>query len=252
MISGATLETEGELFARGYTSIAGIDEVGRGALAGPVSVGVAVVTPQHTLDVEGLIDSKALKESVRQQMVPLIQQWAVTGVGSVSAAEIDVLGMTASLRLAAHRAMHRVLAAGARPDAVLLDGKHDWFTEPETDLLTGLTPSDEFYQHSVDQLWGGDRLPVLPVQTIIKGDFTCASIAAASVVAKVSRDTYMESLADQYPQYGWAKNKGYGSQTHRQVLQEHGATVEHRLSWNLGIMPEQTRQAHIQRAKGMI
>lgn len=251
-VSGATLETETQIFAQGFKAIAGVDEVGRGSLAGPVTVGIAVVTPAHTLEIEGLIDSKALKESARLAMVPQIQQWAVSAVGSVEPAEIDVLGMTASLRLAAHRAMAQVVAAGVRPDFVLLDGKHNWFSEPEPDLFAGLSPDDQLYKDLLNQAWAGQEPLVAPVQTVIKGDFTCASIAAASVVAKVARDARMEELAGAYPAYGWDKNKGYGSQAHRQALVDRGPTVLHRLSWNLGVTPEQIGQAQIERAKAGI
>lgn len=248
-VSGATLETEKSIFARGFTQIAGIDEVGRGSLAGPVSVGVAVVSAEHSLVIEGLIDSKALSAKVRQDMAPQIRGWAKTAVGHTQPGEIDVLGMTLALRLAAQRAMAQVVAAGARPDFVLLDGKHDWLTSPEPDLLGALDDKEQLYQQLLADAWKGRSPYDLPVQTVIKGDFICASIAAASVVAKVERDTLMDQLHTQYPQYEWNKNKGYGSSVHRASLDESGPTVLHRLSWNLGVTPEQLHTAHINRAK---
>ncbi len=248
-ILGATLETEHSVFERGFKAIAGIDEVGRGSLAGPVCVGVAVITNAHSLEVEGLIDSKALSVKTRERMVPHLKQWATIAVGHTQPAEIDVLGMTLSLRLAAQRALAQVKACGAHPDFVLLDGKHDWLTAPEPDLFGALDEKEQLYQQLLGEVWGAHTPVQLPVQTIIKGDFTCASIAAASVVAKVERDAVMDELHSQFPSYGWKKNKGYGSAVHRKELVESGPTILHRLSWNLGVSPEQLHAAYINRAK---
>lgn len=124
----ADLEYEQQLFASGARTVAGIDEVGRGSMAGPVTVGVAILTPDATLEVGGLIDSKALSPARRESMVPEIRQWCAVAVGHVEPADIDRLGMTLSLRLAAQRALAELARRGYRADAALLDGKHDWFT----------------------------------------------------------------------------------------------------------------------------
>ena len=131
----ATLEHEHDLFAAGYQLVAGVDEVGRGSLAGVLSVGVAVIGAQAQLQVAGLIDSKALSPARREKMVPEIRRWCLNAVGHVSPAEIDELGMTLSLRLAAQRALARLGREGTTPEVVLLDGKHDWLSAPAPDLL---------------------------------------------------------------------------------------------------------------------
>lgn len=241
----AHLEQESALFQRGFSRIAGMDEVGRGSLAGPVCVGVAVIDSSTAEGIDGLIDSKALTEKKRVALVPQIQDWCTSAIGSASPEEIDALGMTLSLRLAGQRALAQVVAAGVVPDALLLDGKHDWLTAPEPDLFGALDDATALYERLVDEAWEQDGgLPWAgPVTMIIKGDFTSATIAAASVVAKVYRDDLMTELDAVYPGYGWAKNKGYGAKAHREKIQSQGPTVLHRLSWNLPITPEQMNAA---------
>ena len=129
-VPAATLEHEHDLFAAGYQLVAGVDEVGRGSLAGVLSVGVAVIGAQAQLQVAGLIDSKALSPARREKMVPEIRRWCLSAVGHVSPEEIDELGMTLSLRLAAQRALARLGREGTTPEVVLLDGKHDWLSAP--------------------------------------------------------------------------------------------------------------------------
>lgn len=198
--------------------IAGCDEVGRGALGGPVTVGVAVVD----LGVcgappEGLADSKLLTARRREQLVPLVGRWAVAwGVGHASAAEIDERGLTAALRLAGVRAL---AACEVTPDLVLLDGRHDWLSTP------------------TQPGWLDDDTVVPPVITRIGADRTCATVAAASVLAKVTRDRLMADLALRHPHYAWEVNKGYGSPAHLAALTHHGPCAEHRRSWRL---PEPT------------
>lgn len=253
----ADLTVERELFARGITLLAGMDEVGRGPLAGPVTVGVAVIGRNAQLSVEGLVDSKKLTEKKRVAMVPLVRQWAVTAVGHASPAEIDALGIIVALRLAGQRALAQVAAAGTYPDAVLLDGKHNWLAPPQTDLFTAeIDPATDLYSHLVGQAWAEagvtDQTPAGwfgPVQMEVKGDLRCASIAAASVLAKVERDSLMEDLDARYPGYGWAKNKGYGSAPHRTRIEQVGPTPEHRLTWALPASPEQVRKAMTNREK---
>lgn len=242
----ATLNTEREFFSRGVQLIAGVDEVGRGSLAGPVSVGVALVPATEELVIEDLIDSKTLSKARRLTMIKEINDWCRTAVGHCSPEEIDGLGMTLALRLACQRALSSIQQE-RRPDMVLLDGKHDWLTPDPPDLLSGLSSTDALYETLVHEAWGESLPWEGPVRTVIKGDLLCASIAAASVVAKVERDHMMDQLALDYPEYGWAKNKGYGSVAHRQAIAELGPTAVHRLSWNLGASPEQVHTAMLSR-----
>lgn len=246
----ADLEYEQQLFASGARTVAGIDEVGRGSMAGPVTVGVAILTPDATLEVGGLIDSKALSPARRESMVPEIRQWCAVAVGHVEPADIDRLGMTLSLRLAAQRALAELARRGYRADAALLDGKHDWFTPPQEDLFSALAPdpAQAHYNALLAQAWEGAGEPAqMPVTMVIKGDYKCASIAAASVVAKVERDELMVQLDARYPGYGWAKNKGYGSAAHREAISVHGPSPQHRLSWSLPATAEQIEAAAAQR-----
>ena len=181
-VPAATLEHEHDLFAAGYQLVAGVDEVGRGSLAGVLSVGVAVIGAQAQLQVAGLIDSKALSPARREKMVPEIRRWCLNAVGHVSPAEIDELGMTLSLRLAAQRALACLGREGTTPEVVLLDGKHDWLSAPAPDLLGHQDPAHQRYEELLQQAWGHRNTPWQgPVHTIIKGDYRCASIAAASV-----------------------------------------------------------------------
>ncbi len=256
----ADLEYEQQLFASGARTVAGIDEVGRGSMAGPVTVGVAILTPDATLEVGGLIDSKALSPARRESMVPEIRQWCAVAVGHVEPADIDRLGMTLSLRLAAQRALAELARRGYRADAALLDGKHDWFTPPQEDLFSALAPdpAQAHYNALLAQAWdgvgegntgeGGAGEPAqMPITMVIKGDYKCASIAAASVVAKVERDELMVQLDTLYPGYGWAKNKGYGSAAHREAISVQGPSPQHRLSWSLPATTEQIEAAAAQR-----
>lgn len=222
-----------------------MDEVGRGSLAGPVCVGVSVIDASVARGIDGLIDSKALTEKKRLALVPQIESWCTSAIGSASPEEIDALGMTFSLRLAGQRALAQVTAAGAFPEALLLDGKHDWLSSPAPDLLGSLDAATSLYERLVTEAWqDAGHVPWCgPVTMLIKGDFTSATIAAASVLAKVYRDDLMTELDRDYPGYGWAKNKGYGAKAHREKLEADGPTVLHRLSWNLPVTPEQMNAA---------
>lgn len=247
-VPAATLEHEHDLFAAGYQLVAGVDEVGRGSLAGVLSVGVAVIGAQAQLQVAGLIDSKALSPARREKMVPEIRRWCLNAVGHVSPAEIDELGMTLSLRLAAQRALARLGREGTTPEVVLLDGKHDWLSAPAPDLLGHQDPAQLRYEELLQQAWGHRNTPWQgPVHTIIKGDYRCASIAAASVLAKVERDGLMRDLSTRYPEYGWENNKGYGSAAHRAAISEHGPSPLHRLTWALPADEQQVRMAYQRR-----
>ncbi|MDF5756056.1 ribonuclease HII [Spongiactinospora sp. TRM90649] len=176
--------------------VAGIDEVGRGAWAGPVAV-CAVVTDLSDPPA-GLTDSKLLTAARRTALAAEIQEWAPgIGHGEASAAEIDEVGMTEALRRAARRALD---ALPERPDVVILDGKHDYIGSP----------------------W--------PVRCEIKADQSSISVAAASVLAKVRRDAHMGTLG--FPEYAFADNAGYPSPVHQAALAELGPTPHHRLSWS--------------------
>lgn len=210
----------------GHRYIGAADEVGRGSLAGPVSVGYVVIDPANVPLLPGVRDSKLLSDSVRHELVPAIKSWvAAWGVGHASAAEIDALGLVAALRLAGLRAVnfaHEQQAA----DAVLLDGNLDWLSATiQPTLLDSLLPGFGDPE-DVDGLQ-------IPVRTLIKGDLLALSIAAASILAKVERDDLMDSYDRAYPAYGWIQNKGYGTESHRQAILEHGATDYHRRSWQL-------------------
>ena len=223
-----TLEHERALAAAHSARFIGAaDEVGRGALAGPVSVGVTVLDMEQVAEFGELRDSKLLSAQRREELAPQVRSWAAGhGVGHASAAEVDALGVTAALRLAGTRAFAQCAVA---PEAVLLDGSYDWLTEPEPDLFALLEaePAEP----------SGLRVPV---RTIIKGDMTCQGIAGASILAKVERDGIMASLAEASPQFGWDVNKGYATAAHREAIVRLGASPYHRTSWNLTGTDKQT------------
>lgn len=194
-----TLRLERTLWASGDEVVVGIDEVGRGSWAGPVTVGAVVAPNQH---LRGVRDSKLLNEHKRNVAACDVRSWAkAIGIGHASHAECDLLGMTAALRLAAERALDQIRAAGFIPDRIILDGKHDYL---------GL----------------GSK-----VLTVIKGDQTVLSCAAASVVAKVTRDAMMADEAQHYPHYGFDTNRGYPAPAHRTALEGYGPSSIHRRSW---------------------
>ena len=212
-----TLRSEHGLIKAGHARIAGMDEVGRGALAGPVSVGVVVVDRNVRSPLAGVRDSKDLTPNARNALVPRIRSWAVDfAVGHASPDEIDEVGIVGALRIAGHRA---VLQLREFPDIVVLDGSHDWFTPPE--------------QVSFVELSAGLLDSVPAVLTKVKADQTCASVSAASVLAKVERDAQMTRLAHDFPDYQWQDNKGYASAAHMAALAELGACAQHRRSWKL-------------------
>lgn len=214
------LRVERALQRDGHRVLAGMDEVGRGALAGPVTVGVVVIDESCRSAPAGVRDSKLLQPHVREAMVPRIQRWALChAVGHASAAEIDEIGIIAALRLAGTRAL---AACGVRPDLVILDGNHDWLTAPED---VGLFA----FSHE-------EAVPTPPVTTMVKADLTCSSVAAASVLAKVTRDRIMVELGaegGQHAHYGWVGNKGYAAPDHLEALRRHGPCEWHRRSWRL-------------------
>ena len=208
----------------------GLDEVGRGAWAGPVSVGV-VVFPEVGDPPVGVRDSKQLAEERREALFPLIVEWCADwSVGHADPGECDRLGMTAALRLASRRALAGLRSA---PDAVLLDGGFDYLSEPVTDGGDGGGPHAGSESPVGPREPGAPRSPTTPhIRTVVRGDATCISIAAASIVAKVTRDRAMRSLAPSFPAFDFDRNKGYPSPVHRRALDGAGLTSIHRRSWS--------------------
>ena len=219
-----TLRQERSLLTGGARLVAGMDEVGRGALAGPVSVGVVVVDAATRTAPQGLTDSKLLTPAARVAMVPQLQRWGVAwAVGHAGPAEIDAHGIVAALRLAGRRALAQVRRTCGDVDVVLLDGSHDWLSRGDVDL---------FEATDLDPALSPD-VPEPAVRTLVKADLQCSSVAAASVLAKVERDGLLVRLARQYPAFAWDQNKGYSAPAHLEALRSHGPTPQHRRSWNL-------------------
>lgn len=232
-----TLDMERTFVDEGFDVVVGFDEVGRGSLAGPAMVGCAALRASRFADVavpDHLADSKMLTEHRREAMFEPLKAWTdAWAVGSASPQEIDEWGITYALGVAALRALdqvERTLGLGAVAGGIagsgmrairvgaILDGPSDYITKA---LGTFDAPD----------------VPAAPVvRTRVKGDQHCASVAAAAVIAKVTRDRMMTALAAQHPEwdaYGWATNKGYGSAAHRAAIKELGPTPWHRLSWHL-------------------
>lgn len=218
---GPTLAVERGLMSRGHRFVAGADEVGRGALAGPVSVGMVVVDASAQKPLAGVKDSKLLSALARQKLVPQIEEWAVGhAVGHASAAEIDALGLMSALRLAGSRAWAALLQDGVRAEVVILDGNHDWLSASQLSI----------FDASEEPADGVD----VPVQTLVKADLQCLSVAAASVLAKVERDAMLTSLDADFPAFGWKVNKGYATAGHRAAIDRSGPSEWHRRTWQLG------------------
>jgi ribonuclease HII len=195
-----------------------MDEVGRGCLAGPVSVGVAVINIDCINPPENLADSKLLTHEQREKLLPLVKTWVKDfAVGHASNDEIDEIGLTRALRRAGRRALVQLVT---KPDHLILDGKHNW-----------LMPEKET-QNMLEQEFDDGTLSVdLKIITQIKADLTCASVAAASIVAKTTRDQMMAELSKEFPNYFWAENKGYAAPEHLEAIKSFGATKYHRVSW---------------------
>jgi ribonuclease HII len=193
-----TRAIEKELWELGHRTVVGIDEVGRGAWAGPLTVGAAIVPGDRR--VNGIRDSKMLTERDRERLFERVATWCDSwGVGHASEAECDQLGMAAAQRLAARRALDQLTVA---PDAAIVDGTWD-FVSPH----------------------------VGHVQRVIKADARCLAVAAASILAKVTRDRIMRDHAEHYPAWGFESNKGYPCETHLAALQGWGPSAIHRRSW---------------------
>ena len=187
---------ENEAKAKGYSVICGVDEAGRGPLAGPVFAAAVILPDGHSI--EGVNDSKKLSEKKREMLFDkIIEECVCYSVGTASEKEIDEINILQATYLAMKRAVDGL---EIRPDYVLIDG---------------------------------NRMPPLdvPGETIVKGDGKSASIAAASIIAKVSRDRYMLELAEKYPQYEFEKHKGYGTKLHYEKIAEYGISDIHRRSF---------------------
>lgn len=180
----------------GLQVICGVDEAGRGPLAGPVCA-AAVILPKH-MQIPGLTDSKKLTDKKRRELFPIIQEQAIAyGIGLASESEIDEINILQATFLAMRRALDQL---SVRPEIALIDGNR------ETDFG-------------------------LPVKTVVKGDSLSANIAAASILAKVTRDNLMVELAEKYPEYGFEIHKGYGTKAHYEALRTYGPCPIHRRSF---------------------
>ena len=187
---------EDEVFAQGYKLVCGIDEAGRGPLAGPVCA-AAVILPPH-LEIPGLTDSKKLTDKKRRELMPIIKEQAIAwGIGFASHEEIDQINILQATYLAMERALEQL---HVKPEFALIDGNR----------------AKDFG---------------LPVKTVVKGDSLSANIAAASVLAKVTRDDLMEEQAQEYPGYGFEVHKGYGTKTHYEALTQKGPSPIHRMTF---------------------
>ena len=189
-------EIENSLYSNGFQVICGVDEAGRGPLAGPVCA-AAVILPKG-LEIPGLTDSKKLTDKKRRELFPIIKEQALAyGIGLASHEEIDEINILQATYLAMERALAQL---NMKPDIALIDGNR----------------AKDFG---------------LPVRTVVKGDSLSANIAAASVLAKVTRDDLMLELAQSYPQYGFEVHKGYGTKAHYEALREYGASNIHRMTF---------------------
>ena len=189
-------ELENELFDSGIGVICGVDEAGRGPLAGPVCA-AACILPRG-LEIEGLKDSKKLTEKRRDALYDVIKEKAVSyGIAFATVEEIEELNILGATYLAMNRAIEQLLVT---PDLALIDGNRN----------AGIQVNS---------------------QPVVKGDSKCADIAAASILAKVTRDRYMLELDKEYPMYGFAKHKGYGTKDHYAAIREHGISPAHRPSF---------------------
>jgi ribonuclease HII len=204
------LAQERLLHAGGHARVAGLDEVGRGAWAGPLTVGVAVVrrgADERSMPA-WLRDSKQLSEARREDIFESVGAWCGEwAVGHAWPGECDEWGMTVAWRLAAERALGRLQRV---PDALLIDGPHNLLRRPDGD--------PEAFAGSVQPITGGDA--------------RCASVAAASVLAKVVRDRLMRGESPHFPAYGFERNKGYPSPSHQTALRGYGLSAIHRRSWS--------------------
>ncbi len=193
-----TRSIEKELWAAGHEFVVGIDEVGRGAWAGPLMVGAAILP--RTSRVNGVRDSKMLSEAERERLFDRVAGWCVAwAVGGASQAECDELGMAPAQKLATRRALE---ALGVTPDAAVVDGKWD-FVSPH----------------------------VANVERKVRADAVCLSVSAASILAKVTHDRIIREQAEHFPHWHFDTNKGYPCPLHKTALSGYGPSAIHRVSW---------------------
>ena len=189
-------EIEDEYYSDGCSVICGVDEAGRGPLAGPVCA-AAVILPKH-LQLPGLNDSKKLTDKKRRELYPLIKEQAIAwGIGFATHQEIDEINILQATYLAMERALEQLTV---KPDLALIDGNR----------------AKDFG---------------IPVRTVVKGDSISANIAAASILAKVTRDDLMLQMAEEYPGYGFEVHKGYGTKAHYEALRSRGPCAIHRVTF---------------------
>ncbi len=201
--------------AQGYGLVGAMDEVGRGSVFGPCCVGLVVIDAGIGAPPGALRDSKLLNERAREALVAPIHAWVLDhAVGEASAGEVDDFGLTAALRLAGRRALAQLRRL---PDVVVLDGSYDWLGDAGATFIGPVYPD-------VD-------VPV--VRTRVKADVSCASVAAASVLAKVHRDRLVRLSAREFPGYGLEDNKGYATAAHMAALRQLGPSPQHRQTWHL-------------------
>ena len=187
---------EQEYYAKGITLVCGVDEAGRGPLAGPVCA-AAVILPQN-IEIPGLNDSKKLTDKKRRELFPIIQEKAIAyGIGLADEKEIDEINILQATFLAMERAVSQL---PVRPEHILIDGNRN-------------------------KDFG------VPSSTVVHGDSLSASIAAASVLAKVTRDNIMLEMANTYPDYGFEIHKGYGTKAHYEALEKSGPCAIHRMTF---------------------
>jgi ribonuclease HII len=220
-----TLDTERGLWKEGYQWVGGMDEVGRGAWAGPLSVGVTLLP--HGITRRNmplwLRDSKLLHEVRREAIFDDVAAWcAHWAVGHATAAECDRFGMTAALRLAAFRALSHLPVV---PDALLVDGPYNMLKEPPVQLQL---LEDGPLRERPEMPEITTPATVVP---LVDADARCAAVSAASVLAKVVRDRMMRDEAPHYPAYQFEENKGYPSSAHKRALRGYGLSAIHRRSW---------------------
>lgn len=239
---------EKDLLCEGYDWVIGLDEVGRGSLAGPVMVGAAVIGIKQVKEnymPEGLADSKLLSEKRREELYEPLQKWCTTwAVGSCTNTEIDEWGISYALGVAALKAISKVeedikkLSFSVNADSCADSGAKLGANSCANSnfriaaILDG--PCD--YIDKVANTFDAPYIPEpVKVHTLVKADRQCASVAAAAVLAKVTRDNLMVSLAKnpKYAAYDWESNKGYGSLAHRNAIKKVGPSDLHRLSWHL-------------------
>jgi len=198
-----SLRLERSLLRAGHALVGGIDEVGRGPLAGPIYIGLVVVDTNTPTAPRGVRDSKATKPGQRTQLARSVKDWAWTTTASVDAQFIDRFGLTQALRECVNIAYGNASRAGMAPSVIILDGSFN-FCDPD-----------------------------LPLSVVMrkKADQSASSVAAASIIAKVERDEFMRERSIDFPGYGWERNSGYGTREHLEAIKRLGLTKLHRTSF---------------------